>query len=285
MRLLIATSIVFLLLAAAPAQHSAAKSPQPGAASHYLGFDRNDYPGDEALPALRRQFSFTGYWLNNPPGARQNSWQGKRETLLRAGFGFLVLFNGRLDAEIVKAQKSGTSPAALGQSDAAAAIAAARREHFPAHTIIFLDQEEGGRLLPEQAAYLFAWTSAVSRSGFRPGVYASGQSVDEGHGQTITTAQDIRNHVAAEHLLPIALWVAQDACPPSNGCTMQTPSPASSGTPDAAVWQYAQSPRRKALTSACARTYAADSNCYAPGLPGVHLDLDAAESANPSHAR
>jgi len=34
----------------------------------YLGFDRNDYPGDENLPALRETFSFTSYWLNNPPG-------------------------------------------------------------------------------------------------------------------------------------------------------------------------------------------------------------------------
>ena len=285
MRLSIAMFAALLLIAAAQAQQRAAKPRQSGAATPYRGFDRNDYPGDDVLPALRRQFSFAGYWLNNPPGARQNSWQGKRETLLRAGFGFLVLFNGRLDAEIVKAQKSGTSPAALGKNDAAAAIAAARREHFPARTILFLDQEEGGRLLPEQAAYLFAWTSAVSRSGFLSGVYASGQPVDEGHGQTITTAQDIRNHVAAEHLSPITLWVAQDACPPSNGCTMRPPSPEYSGTPDATVWQYAQSPRRKAFTSACARTYAADGNCYAPGVPRIYLDLDAAESADPSHGR
>ena len=285
MRLSIAMFAALLLIAAAPAQQPAAKPRQSGAATLYRGFDRNDYPGDDVLPALRRQFSFAGYWLNNPPGARQNSWLGKRETLLHAGFGFLVLFNGRLDAEIVKAQRSGTSPAALGRSDAAAATAAARREHFPARTILFLDQEEGGRLLPEQAVYLFAWTDAVGRSGFRPGVYASGQTVNEGHGQTITTAQDIRSHVMAEHLSHIALWIAQDACPPSNGCTMQTPSPASSGTPDAAVWQYAQSPRRKAFTSTCARTYAANNNCYAPGVPRVYLDLDAAESADPSHGR
>lgn len=285
MRLSIAMFAALLLIAAAPAQQPAAKPRQSGAATLYRGFDRNDYPGDDVLPALRRQFSFAGYWLNNPPGARQNSWLGKRETLLRAGFGFLVLFNGRLDAEIVKAQRSGTSPAALGRSDAAAATAAARREHFPARTLLFLDQEEGGRLLPEQAAYLFAWTDAVGRSGFRPGVYASGQTVNEGHGQTITTAQDIRSHVMAEHLSHIALWIAQDACPPSNGCTMQTAAPASSGTPDAAVWQYAQSPRRKAFTSTCARTYAANNNCYVPGVPRVYLDLDAAESADPSHGR
>src|SRR6266436_7759487 len=68
----------------------------------YLGFDRNEYPGDETLVALRRKFSFTGYWLNTPPGATGNSWAGKRDAARAAGFGFLVLFNGRLDAELKK---------------------------------------------------------------------------------------------------------------------------------------------------------------------------------------
>ena len=58
----------------------------------YLGFDRNDYPGDSNLRILRQTFSFSGYWLNNPPGAKTNSWVGKRKTLQDAGFGFLVLF-------------------------------------------------------------------------------------------------------------------------------------------------------------------------------------------------
>jgi hypothetical protein len=288
MRLLIPSFALLAIAAIAPAQQIAAQRPAAHAAANtgsYVGFDRNDYPGDETLPALRRHFSFAGYWLNNPPGERQNSWQGKRETLLRQGFGFLVLFNGRLDAEIAKAQKSGTSPTALGQNDATAAIAGARREHFPANTIVFLDQEQGGRLLPEQAGYLFAWTEAVARSGYRPGVYASGQPVDEGHGHSITTAQDIREHVAAQHFQPIALWVAQDTCPPSNGCTLEPPPFASSGTPDANVWQYSQSPRRKSITAACEKTYASDGNCYAPGIPGLYLDFNSASSPDPSHGR
>jgi hypothetical protein len=292
MRLLMTTLAAFLLTAAAPAQSApplqAARPPvssQPDFFPHYPGFDRNDYPGDSTLPALRRRFSFTGYWLNNPPGEQQNNWQGKRDVLLRAGFGFLVLFNGRLDAEIVKAQKSGTSPSALGKADATAAIAAAHREHFPNGAILFLDQEEGGRLLAEQADYLFAWTEAVAGSGYRPGVYASGQPVNEGHGHTITTAEDIRSHVATGHLHEITLWVAQDACPPSNGCTLQPAPPDASGTPNAAAWQYAQSPRRKSITAACARTYAADGNCYVPGVPGLFLDLDTAASPDPSHGR
>jgi hypothetical protein len=61
----------------------------------YLGFDRNDYPGDAALPLLRKIFSFAGYWLSSPPGETTSTWAGKREILKKNGFGFAVLFRGR----------------------------------------------------------------------------------------------------------------------------------------------------------------------------------------------
>lgn len=286
MRLPITIPVLFLFAVSVTAQQPALPHRQQSRPAHaYLGFDLNNYPGDSSLSALRQHFSFVGYWLNNPPGEQQNSWQGKRDLLIRNGFGFLVLFNGRLDAEIAKAQRSGTAPAVLGRSDATAAVAAAHREHFPPNTIVFLDQEEGGRLLQEQADYLFAWTEALARSGYWPGVYGSGQPVSEGHGHTITTAEDIRSHVAAQHLHEIALWVAQDSCPPSNGCVLNNLPPSASGTPDAAVWQYAQSPRRTSITAACAKTYASDGNCYIPGLADVPVDLDTAESSDPSHGR
>jgi hypothetical protein len=264
-------------------------TPAPPAQS-YAGFDANEYPGDAALPALRKHFAFTGYWLTNPPGADHNPWVGKRDVLLRNGFGFLVVANGRLDKEINRAIKQGKSAAAFAREDAATAIAAARHEGFPARTILFLDQEDGGRLLPEQAAYLLAWTEAVAHSDYLPGVYASGLPVDDGPGPdgkpvTITTIQDIREHVAAGHLHEIAFWVYQDACPPAPGCVLAAPPTDLSGTLDAAAWQYAQSPRRKSITQACGKTYAADGNCYAADLPHVQLDLSSSSSPDPSHGR
>ena len=263
---------------------SAAQTSSPEA--RVLGFDSNVYPGDAALPALRRHFSYAGFWLNTPPGASRNSWAGKREVLRSAGFGFLVLWNGRLDAQIkAQGKRSGSSPAELGRKDAAAAIAATVREHFAANTLVFLDQEEGGRLLPEQAAYLLAWTEAIARSGLRPGVYAPAQPVDEGGGHTITTAQNIIELVRAQHLQPVALWVAQDSCGPSPGCTVQPPPLAQSGTPGALVWQYAQSPRRPEFTRSCVRTYARNGDCAVPELPGIPLDLSVAGSADPSSGR
>jgi Domain of unknown function (DUF1906) len=303
-----------LRAAAAPgAVSNPAATPQANAnpAAQYLGFDRNDYPGDAALPILRKHFSFVGYWITNPPGEQQNSWAGKRSLLLAQGFGFLVLANGRLDAEILAQQRSHhITPAALGQQDGLAAIAAATREHFPPGTTLFLDQEEGGRLLPEQAAYLFSWTGTVAASSFHPGSYLSGQPVDEGHGQTITTAQDIQQRIVASQsqasqsqasqkqtqpLHRVAFFVYQDACPPSNGCTLHPPPLASSGH-NVAVWQYAQSPRRPDITRACAKTYARDGNCYLSNaaassdpadkaLDTVHLDLNVATSPDPSHGR
>jgi hypothetical protein len=254
---------------------------QPG----YRGFDRNDYPGDATMAAMHQTFAFTGYWLTHPPGEDANSWVGKRATLRAQGWGFLVLANGRLDAEILKAQKKGTTPAALATQDAQAAVAAARREGFPTETILFLDQEEGGRLLEEQSAYLLAWTEAVSASGFRSGLYASGQPVPDGPGKTITTIDDVRAQVRAGKLHSIAMFAAQDACPPAPGCTLAAKPLVASGELDLTAWQYAQSPRRKSITKSCGATYAADGNCYAPGAPGVFLDMDAAASADPSQGR
>jgi hypothetical protein len=279
-----ATALVLLTLTALACAGQPQLTSVPTAGS-YIGFDNNDYPGDDALPALRRHLAFAGYWLTNPPEASQNSWKGKREALWQAGFGFLVLANGKLEADIGRAKKRGTTPVVLGEKDAADAVAAAHREGFPLRTIIFLDQEEGGRLTADQSAYLLAWTEAVARSSYLPGVYASGQAVGDGPGKTITTVQDIREQVATRHLHEIAVWVYQDACPPSNGCTLQPPPLSASGTADAVAWQYAQSPRRKAITAACKRTYAADGNCYVPDVPKLTLDLSTASSSDPSHGR
>ncbi len=259
--------------------------PAFGGTAH-AGFDRNDYPGDDKLAALRKTFDYTGYWLNNPPGAKSNTWAGKRRALLFYDFGFLVLFNGRPYAEL----KAG-DPAKIGALDAAEAANAAQREGFPSGTIIFLDQEEGGRLLPEQRDYLHAWVDRLTRRGFRAGVYCSGVPFKEGSGATVVTAEDIKENAGGRD---ITFWVSNDACGPSPGCMVAPlkskaglngpPQPSESGVGFAAVWQYAQSPRRSELTQSCAATYHRDGNCYPPGVK-VHLDLNTATSDDPSHGK
>jgi hypothetical protein len=249
----------------------------------YLGFDRNSYPGGLALVSLRETFSFTGYWLNNPPGEISNSWNGKRALLLSHGFGFLVIYNGRMSKNL----RSSPDPAGLGTGDAFAASDSARVEGFPRGTVIFLDEEEGGRLLPEQRAYLHAWVDGVNAHGFQAGVYCSGVAFRESSGDTVVTANDIRDHAGKRK---IVYWIYNDTCPPSPGCApaKNPPAPSHSGIPFASVWQFAQSPRRGDVTRRCPANYSRDGNCYLPvrgGADKVHLDLNSADSPDPSHGR
>jgi hypothetical protein len=253
------------------------------AAVGYLGFDRNDYPGDANLKALHQTFSYSGYWLNNPPGAGRNSWTGKRKTLQSAGFGFLVLFNGRTYAEI----KAAGNAAKLGRSDAAKAVSAAQAEGFPPQTIIFLDQEQGGRLLAEQRAYLHAWVDGVNSAHFAAGVYCSGIGAKEDSGAAIVTAEDIRSNSGGRS---VKYWVVNDSCPPSPGCSVSTGDllPKSSGISFADVWQFSQSPKRSDFARGCPANYNKDKNCYPPDVDPaqrLHIDLDVATSPDPSQGR
>lgn len=269
-RFLLIAFVFFLTVSSAGAQDSPS----------FLGFDRNEYPGDANLKILRQTFAYAGYWLNNPPGENANSWRGHRAAVESAGLGFLVLFNGRLYADL----KTVARAARLGKSDGLAATVKARLEGFPEATIIFLDQEQGGRMLPEQKAYIYAWVDGVIAAGYRAGVYCSGMlAPDDGN---VVTANDIREHAAGRQ---IAYWVTNDACPPAPGCAFppRPPSPAQSGISFADVWQFAQSPRQTDVAAHCTN-YSRDGACYPPGIvPGLalHVDLNAATSPDPSGGR
>jgi len=277
--LLLMVSATWVLLADLPAPASARQSSAEVPA--FLGFDLNTYPGDAALPMLRKTFDFAGYWLSAPPDGKQNNWLGKRKLLVAQKFGFLLLYNGPQSKQL----KSDSQATAKGAADAAISAAAAQKEGFPLHAIIFLDIEEGGRLPANYHAYLRAWVDGLTRAGFRSGVYCSGIPVCEGQGATITTADDIRNNLGPRQL---TYFVFNDVCPPAPGCvTAHRPPPVSAGgIPYAAIWQFAQSPRRRDRTARCAASYNADGNCYAPG-DAAHawfLDLDSATTADPSNA-
>ena len=248
----------------------------------YLGFDRNVYPGDAAMPVLRKTFVYSSYWLSPPPSEKINTWQGKRELLRSLGYGFLVLYRGRESREL----KKPVDAMAKGTLDGRDAIAAAKREGFPPGTVIFLDIEEGGRLPDTYHAYLRVWSEELGKAGFRPGAYCSGMPVKEEPGVSITTAEDIRSHTATHD---IAVWAYNDACPPSPGCTFpgNPPAASASGIPYATVWQFAQSPRRKEFSARCAATYSKDGNCYVPSdtAHAWFLDVNSATSPDPSNGK
>ena len=271
---------LFLVASAASLQDPGIPITEPQSrtlAAAYPGFDLNTYPGDAALPVLRKTFYFAGYWLSLPPGAKANTWVGKRPLLLSQKFGFLLLYRGPQTNEL----KSSSQATNRGAADAAEAVATAKKEGFPSHAIIFLDIEEGGRLPAKYHVYLRAWVDALARAGYRSGVYCSGMPVNEGDGVTIVTSDDIRTNIGKRHL---AYFVYNDACPPAPGCVVPhaPPPPSASGIPYAAVWQFAQSPRRKEFAARCAATYNADGNCYAPGDGAHFLDLNSATAPDPS---
>jgi hypothetical protein len=273
---LFATTLLPILAASCTSsQGTADQNPAPT----YLGFDRNIYPGDDALPILRKSFAFSSYWLSPPPGEKINTWRGKRELLRSQGFGLAVLYRGRESREF-KAEARAKEKGAL---DARDAIASAKAEGFPSGTVIFLDIEEGGRLSPAYHAYLRTWAEDLTRAGYRPGVYCSAIPANEGHGVTILTSDDIRKNIGSTSLV---YWVYNDVCPPSPGCVApKVPPPVStSGVSYAAIWQFVQSPRRKEYTQHCAATYDKDGNCYAPGdtSHAWFLDVNSATSADPS---
>lgn len=256
----------------------ATTSPQSPQQKSFLGFDRNDYPGDDAMKLLRKDFAFTSYWLSSPPQTKSNSWSGKREFLHSLGYGFLPLFNGPTSGELRDEPYTLKRVAADVQS----AASAARREGFPSGSVIFLDIEEGGRLPSTYATYLKHWSLGLSQLGFRAGVYCSGIPVDEGEGLKLITADFIRDQTKPVELI---YWVFNDSCPPSPGCfTLQTlPSPANSGVAYAQIWQFVRSPRDKETARHC-HGYAKDGNCYA-AFDKAHkfnLDLNVAASADPS---
>jgi len=250
-------------------------------AHNYVGFDRNEYPGDEALPLLRKSYSFASYWLSPPPGGKSNSWIGKRGVLQSQGFGFLLLYQGRTSSQLPYKKDS----IEAGLDDARAAAAAARRDGFPEGSVIFLDAEEGGRFFGGYLAYLQSWAESLTKEKYHPGIYCSGIVVDEGEGSTIISADDIRAHIGVPG---VVYWVYNDACPPSPGCSVpqNPPAPSASGVAYASVWQYVRSPREKEVAQHC-RGYAADGNCYAPGDAGHKwfLDENVATTADPSDGK
>jgi hypothetical protein len=247
----------------------------------YLGFDLNIFPGKAALPVLRNTFAFSGYWLSPPPNEKTNTWLGQRELLRSQGFGFLLLYRGP------KSRELNNEAAAIekGTHDAGDAASAAKKEGFAPSAIIFLDIEEGGRLPAAYHSYLRTWAKGLAQAGYRSGAYCSGMPVKEEPGITITTAEDIRAHIPSQDFV---FFAYNDACPPAPGCTFpqNPPSPAKSGVSYAALWQFAQSPRRMEFTARCPAGYHTDGNCYAPGdtAHSWFLDVETANSSDPSSA-
>src|SRR5208282_2528841 len=99
----IAASLVLFCIGSVPLFHGCSAGAEKTDATppaSYLGFDRNIFPGKDALPALRKTFAFSSYWLSPPPGEKTNTWLGQRDALRSQGFGFLLLYRGSESSEL-----------------------------------------------------------------------------------------------------------------------------------------------------------------------------------------
>ncbi|MBW3552287.1 MAG: DUF1906 domain-containing protein [Gemmatimonadetes bacterium] len=159
------------------------------------GFDTRDYPGDEVMAAWRAAspYRWVGYYLP-APCYTGSSWNGRRATLQRMGWGIAVLFVGEQDWAVADPAEgvTGADPAPevprctrsnlsdeRGAADARAAAQAAAAEGFATGTVVYLDVERVESVSEALATYVRAWFEGVLADGrYVPGVYAHASNAD-----------------------------------------------------------------------------------------------------------
>lgn len=233
----------------------------------HLGFDTNVFPGDRAMAAWKRfgKYEWVGYYLSAPCHS-DDSWSGKRASLLHNGWGLAVIYVGqqtwgksyephtttkkirvrvrskgrhkyvtrtmkRTSRIPVATSADGCSASfvntAQGKIDARDAIATTVNEGFPTGSVIFLDVEYMGSIPQRMRDYYRSWTRAVLADGrYRPGVYAHTHN-----------ARTIYDDVSEEY---DSAGVAGD--PPfwiagSNGFSPDSSAPTDVGHEFATAWQ------------------------------------------------
>jgi hypothetical protein len=171
-----------------------AHAPTPTASRElHPGFDVGRYPGDATLRAWKSAapYEWVGYYLP-APCHRDASWQGRRETLQRQGWGVAVLYVGQqqFDGHPIRSRTSGGAhqcsrshlDAEHGTVDARDAIAKARADGFAPATVVYLDVQPLKHLSPDMEGYFRAWTREVLREGtYRPGTYAISRNARDLH--------------------------------------------------------------------------------------------------------
>jgi hypothetical protein len=156
----------------------------------YVGFDTHTYPGSRIMKAWKDEpgapYSWVGYYLPSPCHD-DTSWTGKRDTLLRMGWGVAVVYVGQqtwgktprnrsaaqLDA-IRKKSDCSTDliTASEGKANADDAVARASAEGFPQGAVVFLDLERMEKIPPAMREYYRAWVARMLEIGkYRPGIY------------------------------------------------------------------------------------------------------------------
>ena len=165
----------------------------------YLGFDTNIYPGDRTMKiwADEGTYHWVGFYLP-APCHRDDSWSGKRDTLLSMGWGLAVVYVGQQVWQTSKKPKKGATcsnafvSGSRGATEGRDAIARMIAEGFPHGTVIFLDIERMDRIPASMKSYYKTWTETVLADGrYRVGYYTHADNAAEifGDVKAVFTAQ------------------------------------------------------------------------------------------------
>ena len=246
--------------------------------------DRNDYPGDANMQGLRKTFVFHRLLAEQSTGSRTAILgSGRAATCNRWVTDFCCC---SMDVS-TKSLRLRVMPRGWEARRGRCGKCGNHQRDFRQEAIIFLGPG-AGRAHARGAARLYSCLGGWCGEGWLwGGIYCSGIAFRESSKVSVVTANDIRDNAAAGTSISLSATIVagrrRDAC-----FRVRRPLRAKSGVAFADVWQYAQSPRRPEITSACRKTYAPDDNCYPPGnapSTGLHIDVDAADSADPSRGR
>ena len=157
----------------------------------HLGFDTHTYPGDRTMRAWRTAkdapYRWVGFYLV-APCHRDDSWSGKRQTLVDMGWGIAAVYVGQqtwgrtpkplTPKRLAQLQKSKAScnadflTADRGVMEGRDAIAQTRKEGFPPRSVVFLDIERMEKMPQAMRDYHRAWARTLLQDGtYLPGVY------------------------------------------------------------------------------------------------------------------
>jgi hypothetical protein len=161
-------------------------------AGTFLGFDTHTYPGDDKMRTWRNApnapYSWVGFYLPSAPCHKGTTWNGKRDTLVKMGWGLAVVYVGQqtwnrtprtpTPAQLAKLKKRGVTcnadylSADRGASEGLDAIQRTEGQGFAKGSVIFLDIERMERIPARMRDYYKAWVATVLTDGrYRPGIY------------------------------------------------------------------------------------------------------------------
>jgi len=161
-------------------------------AGTYLGFDTHSYPGDAKMRAWRNApnapYDWVGYYLPGAPCHKSKSWQGKRDTLTKMGWGLAVVYVGQqtwnrtprrvTPAQLANLKRRGTAcnadllSADRGAQEALDAISKTQAEGFARGSVVFLDIERTETMPAQMRDYYKGWVATMLTDGtYRPGIY------------------------------------------------------------------------------------------------------------------